>query len=157
MGPNRAKRGQMGLGFFLHARIFLWGEKSCDPQPQTKIGWSTGILLIPRFWWGSTKKHCSFATLGSILDYQLSWESGKFQLARWSHKGAWFSKGTKHPPTTLQPTTHPPPTGSIDKSNNWIYILFIADNESQVEESRNIHSNRRKLLWWFQFLCERWR
>ena len=26
------------------------------------------------------------ATLGSILDSQLSWESGKFQLARWSHE-----------------------------------------------------------------------
>ena len=26
------------------------------------------------------------ATLGSILDSQLSWESGKFQLARWSHR-----------------------------------------------------------------------
>ena len=25
------------------------------------------------------------ATLGSILDSQLSWKSGKFQLARWSH------------------------------------------------------------------------
>ena len=26
------------------------------------------------------------ATLGSILDSQLSWESGKLQLARWSHR-----------------------------------------------------------------------
>ena len=30
------------------------------------------------------------ATLGSILDFQLSWKSGKFQLARWSHKGVLF-------------------------------------------------------------------
>ena len=34
------------------------------------------------------------ATLGSILDSQLSWESGKVQLARWSHE----VYGT-HPPT----------------------------------------------------------
>ena len=27
----------------------------------------------------------AIATLGSILDTQLSWESSKFQLARWSH------------------------------------------------------------------------
>ena len=26
------------------------------------------------------------AILGSILDSQLSWESGKYQLARWSHR-----------------------------------------------------------------------
>ena len=32
------------------------------------------------------------ATLGSILDSQLSWESGKFQLARWSHEVALLSK-----------------------------------------------------------------
>ena len=31
------------------------------------------------------------ATLGSILDSQLSWESGKFQLARWSHAVALLS------------------------------------------------------------------
>ena len=30
------------------------------------------------------------ATLGSILDTQLSWESNKFQLARWSHKVVLF-------------------------------------------------------------------
>ena len=28
----------------------------------------------------------SIATLGSILDSQLSWKSSKFQLSRWSHK-----------------------------------------------------------------------
>ena len=33
----------------------------------------------------------TFATLGSILDSQLSWESGKFQLARWSHRVVLFS------------------------------------------------------------------
>ena len=33
----------------------------------------------------------NFATLGSILDSQLSWESGKFQLARWSHNMALLS------------------------------------------------------------------
>ena len=37
------------------------------------------------------------ATLGSILDSQLSWESGKFQLARWSHKVVIFSVRTVHP------------------------------------------------------------
>ena len=39
------------------------------------------------------------ATLGSILDSQLSWESGKFQLARWSHEVVLFSERTTHPPT----------------------------------------------------------
>ena len=37
------------------------------------------------------------ATLGSILDSQLSWESGKFQLARWSHEVVIFSDRTAWP------------------------------------------------------------
>ena len=44
-----------------------------------------------------------FATLGSILDSQLSWESGKSQLARWSHRVVLFS-GLDHPPTPHPPT-----------------------------------------------------
>ena len=43
------------------------------------------------------------ATLGSILDSQLSWESGKSQLARWSHRVVLFS-GLDHPPTPHPPT-----------------------------------------------------
>ena len=39
------------------------------------------------------------ATLGSILDSQLSWESGKFQLARWSHEVVLFPERTSHPST----------------------------------------------------------
>ena len=42
------------------------------------------------------------ATLGSILDSQLSWESGKFQLARWSHRVALFSGLDQPPPTHPQ-------------------------------------------------------
>ena len=38
------------------------------------------------------------ATLGSIFDSQLSWESSKFQLARWSHKEVLFPIRTTHPP-----------------------------------------------------------
>ena len=37
---------------------------------------------------------------GSILDYQLDWESGKFQLARWSHEVVLKITGPPtHPPT----------------------------------------------------------
>ena len=39
------------------------------------------------------------ATLGSILDSQPSWESGKFQLARWSHEVVIFPERTTYPPT----------------------------------------------------------
>ena len=41
----------------------------------------------------------SFATLGSILDSQLRWESGKIQLARWSYNVALCSSKTTHPST----------------------------------------------------------
>ena len=42
-------------------------------------------------------------TLGSIFDSQLIWESGKFQLARWSHNVALFST-RNHPPAPHPPT-----------------------------------------------------
>ena len=41
---------------------------------------------------------------GSILDFQLGWKSGKFQLARWSHEAAILCSWN-HPPTR--------PTGSV--------------------------------------------
>ena len=43
------------------------------------------------------------ATLGSIFDFQLSWESGKFQLAKWSHKVVIFSVRTVRPATRRPP------------------------------------------------------
>ena len=60
---NEAKRDQKG--WFLHAGIFLWEEKIMfsNPGPQTKIGWAMGILLIPRFWSGSTRNSVSFLVL----------------------------------------------------------------------------------------------
>ena len=45
------------------------------------------------------------AILGSILDSQLNWESGKFQLARWSQEVGLFPERTNHPPT--HPHIHP--------------------------------------------------
>ena len=56
------------------------------------------------------------ATLGSILDSQLSWESGKYQLARWSHKVEIFPERKPH----CQPSTHPPTHPTI-----WISELFF--------------------------------
>ena len=50
----------------------------------------------------------NIATLGSILDSQQSWESGKFQLARWSHEVVIFPERTTHP------HTHPPPPDHMD-------------------------------------------
>ena len=49
---------------------------SCQAKYQLQHSW-TELALI--------------ATLGSILDFQLSWESGKFRLARWSHGVVLFS------------------------------------------------------------------
>ena len=49
------------------------------------------------------------ATLGSILDSQLSWESGKFQLARWSHEVVLFpERTTQHKCCATDPPTHSP-------------------------------------------------
>ena len=49
------------------------------------------------------------ATLGSILNSQLSWESGKFQLARWSHRVALLLWKTTRPPTHPQHLCGVPP------------------------------------------------
>ena len=56
--------------------LSIWQVSACKMEPQS------GII----------------ATLGSILDSQLSWESGKFQLARWSHEVALFPV-RNHPAT----------------------------------------------------------
>ena len=61
-----------------------------------------------------------FATLGSILYSQLSWESGKSQLARWSHNVALFS--------TMKPPTHPVPIFFFDLLRNlgsWNFVCNI--------------------------------
>ena len=47
----------------------------------------------------SIPTNIDFATLGSILDSQLSWESSKFHLARWSHEVALFLVRIRPDPT----------------------------------------------------------
>ena len=50
-----------------------------------------GACAAPKLRWASPQDLWLIATLGSILDSQLIWESGKSQLARWSHNVALFS------------------------------------------------------------------
>ena len=59
------------------------------------------------------------ATLSSILDSQLSWESGKFKHARWSHNVALFSKN--HPTHSLRNR----PTQHIDSATDPQPIIFL--------------------------------
>ena len=84
------------FGLFCHFFfLFFFSVISCLPSLKWVMhDWSNYPCPHP---------HSYIATLGSILDSQLSWKSSKFQLARWSHKVAWFSEGTTHPPTH-----HPP-------------------------------------------------
>ena len=56
-------------------------------------------MALSLIWW-------PIATLGSILDSQLSWESSKFPLARWSHEVVLYPERTGHPPS--HPATHRP-------------------------------------------------
>ena len=55
------------------------------------------------------------ATLGSNLDYQLSWESGKSQLARWSQEVEMFPerKPPSHPPAAHLFLADPMTIGSL--------------------------------------------
>ena len=76
----------------------LWVHKNFGPKKSKNIWYSLFICnqliftvqyYLPEDtgWFLET----DIATLGSILDSQLSWESGKFQLARWSHAVALLS------------------------------------------------------------------
>ena len=63
-----------------------------------------GACAAPKLRWASPQNLWLIATLGSILDFQLCWKSGKFQLARWSHNVALLS--WNHPPTHHPPAAH---------------------------------------------------
>ena len=68
-----------------------------NPGPQTKIGWAMGILLIPRFWSGSTRNSVSFFVLvretflyhlkaclyGFILNQDSKFLGGPFMVKNW--------------------------------------------------------------------------
>ena len=56
---------------------------------RAQLVWHSLLSLLPRS--------------GSILDSQKNWESGKFQLARWSHEVVLFPD-LDHPPTPHPPT-----------------------------------------------------
>ena len=71
------------------------------------------------------KKSVFIATLGSILDSQLSWESGKFQLARWSHEVVIFSVRTVRP--AGRPPDGHPTIWMLDWLGSWnlLAVLFL--------------------------------
>ena len=58
------------------------------------------------------------ATLGSIMDSQLSWESGKFQLARWRHKVGLFPE--RKPP--IHPTIW---IILLKKTLIWVRVVLV--------------------------------
>ena len=65
MGPNKAIWGQTGPKKAKRGRNILMRRKYhiSNPGTQTKIGRAMGILLIPRFWSGSTKMVLEFIVL----------------------------------------------------------------------------------------------
>ena len=56
------------------------------------------MFEIHNCYYCSVDAHANIATLGSILESQQRRESGKFQLARWSHEAVIFPERTTHPP-----------------------------------------------------------
>ena len=111
----------VGLGFwqnFLNLLIcasqkadfqqLLFDTQKMNELPKSKI---SAVLLS---WLQSDKYIYSYFLFlphsGSILDSQLCWKSGKFQLARWSHEVDIFPV-RNHPPShpATQPPSHPPP------------------------------------------------
>ena len=68
------------------------------------------------------------ATLGFILDSQLSWESGKLQLARWSHRVVIFLVRTDPTqPDPADPTR--PPDGLVWKV---LYLSWYLSDVHQI-------------------------
>ena len=86
-------------------------------QIKSKVYWNKYNLLWiyeDKKWMNEKNKICSrelfschtlakkllfFASLGSILDFQLSWKSGKFLITRWNHKVVKFNERTSYQPT----------------------------------------------------------
>ena len=69
------------------------------------VSWSKKDEMVENEKCKGVCRNCSYfldfthiATLGSILDIQLSWKSSKLQLAKWSHRVAGLC-GEPHPPT----------------------------------------------------------
>ena len=60
------------------------------------------------------------ATLGSILDFQLSWESGKLHLARWSHRVVLFLVRTDW--------TRPTQRVSFNSNISQLYLIRCSSN-----------------------------
>ena len=71
------------------------------------------------------------ATLGSILDSQPSWKSGKLQLARWSHELVLFSVETG------LPSTRPPQFLTRRKVSTCLnfYLVYIGCSEGDQKVS----------------------
>ena len=92
--PACTAHGQTYCGPRLYFKKWVHGF----PPPLYQIG----LRLRPNYSISVFKVQFLYiATLGSILDSQLSWESSKFQLARWSHGVVIFP--IRNPPI------HPPP------------------------------------------------
>ena len=68
------------------------------------------------------------ATLGSILDSQLSWESGKSQLARWNHEVVLFSARTD----STRPTRPPSLVLKLLYYHLWSVILAYVYDHCQT-------------------------
>ena len=77
-----------------HGLYFL--QKVRQPVISQSVRWDTASMECHAFLFcgkpgrrGPTQlamENSTIVTLGSILDSQLSWESSKFQLARWGHE-----------------------------------------------------------------------
>ena len=101
-----------------HLSLNIWSE--------TPIG----MCGVPTLLW--TCKHI-FATLGSILDSQFSWESCKFQLARWSqnwHYNHWKSQqAIKQPILNLSLWTSE--HNFMYSVTLWFWIVFDIPTDSE--------------------------
>ena len=91
-GPSGAKRGQMRPFFCMQAGVFLWDGNIlfCESGTQTKICRAMGILLILRFWFGSTKRSVTFLILvrGKLISMDLFWATTSIHLV----PPAWLKK-----------------------------------------------------------------
>ena len=92
----------MGAEKFPLTSMGGWAEglACADPLARTPLG-NSGII--------NTKQSLILPHLAQV-DFQLSWKSGKSQLARWATK--WYCSAWSKPNTEIglhNPLTHPPP------------------------------------------------
>ena len=123
------------------SRVFC--QAQLQLQLQLQLSWMlrwfySHLIQLPSHPHPATHPWKFIATLGSILNSQLIWEYGKFQLAGWSHNVALFS--WNHPPATRS-------TSFSNRSNVWCAVSLLL--APCAESMCGVPRARKSMVSWY--------